>query len=105
MSIDMKPTEEKIMKKTVYVIAATGAMTTAAMGLAGNAVAAPSGNSEVGQTVEELRSQGYSVQLNGTRNGPVTGCSVAGVRGMSDGGAPGTVYVDLTCPQQDYIAD
>ena len=93
------------MKKAIYVIAATSAMATTAAGLAATVAAAPSGNSAVGQTVEELRSQGYSVQLNGTRNGPLTGCSVAGVRGMSDGGAPGTVYVDLSCPQLEYIDD
>jgi len=92
------------MKKTAFTIAATGAMASAAMGLAGNAVAAPSGNASVDQTVDELRSQGYSVQLNGTRNGPLTGCSVNSVRGLSDGGAPGTVYVDLSCPTE-YIDD
>ena len=92
------------MKRTTYTIAAIGAMTTAALGLAGNAFAAPSGNASVDQTVEELLSQGYSVQLNGTRNGPLTGCSVDGVRGLSEGGAPSTVYVDLSCPQE-YIDD
>ena len=92
------------MNRTVLTVAAVGVMTTAAMGLAGNAVAAPSGNASVDQTVEELRSQGYSVQLNGTRNGPLTGCSINDVRGMSDGGAPSTVYVDLSCPEE-YIDD
>lgn len=92
------------MKKTIYVIAATSAMATAAMGLAAPALAAPSGNSAVDQTVNELRSQGYSVQLNGTRNGPLSGCSVEGVRGLSSDGAPSTVYVDLSCPTE-YIDD
>ncbi|MET0896404.1 MAG: hypothetical protein ABWY45_00675 [Mycobacterium sp.] len=92
------------MKTMVYTVAVTGAVLTAAVGLAGHAVAAPSGNASVDQTVEDLRSQGYSVQLNGTRNGPLTGCSINDVRGMSDGGAPGTVYVDLSCPEE-YIDD
>lgn len=61
------------------------------------AFAAPSGTASATETVEDLRAQGYSVQVNGTRNGPLSNCSVEAVRGLSD--TPGsTVYVDLSCP-------
>lgn len=61
------------------------------------AVAAPSGTSSAVDTVEELRAKGYSLQVNGTRNGPLSSCSVEAIRGLTD--SPGsTVYVDLFCP-------
>ena len=61
--------------------------------------------------VEPLQDQGYSVQLNGPTNGPISMCTVTGVHGLtatmpSDGNLmmkmepaeSGTVDVDLSCP-------
>lgn len=67
------------------------------LGAAPMAFAAPSGTASAAETVDDLRAQGYSVQVNGTRNGPLSNCSVEAIRGLSD--TPGsTVYVDLSCP-------
>lgn len=75
------------------------ALATGSLGIAAAASAAPSGTASAAETVEDLRAKGYSVQVNGTRNGPLSNCSVESVRGMSD--TPGaTVYVDLSCPAE-----
>ncbi len=57
--------------------------------MAATASAAPAGASSVEETIYDLRTQGYTVQLNGTRNGPLSNCSVDSVRGASDGGGSG----------------
>jgi hypothetical protein len=61
--------------------------------------------------VEALRNQGYHVLFNSPSTGPLSGCTVNGVHGLTvmmipdgslmirtDPGRPGVVYVDLTCP-------
>ena len=53
--------------------------------------------------MQQLRSQGYNVQINGSRNGPLTNCSVNAVREMSNDPLR-TVFVDLSCPHE-YIDD
>jgi hypothetical protein len=90
------------MNRYLYATAACSALLPAAIGLAGNAFAAPAGSSAA-DTIQELRNQGYSVQINGSRNGPLSACSVSSVRNAS--GEPGsTVFVDLSCPHE-YIED
>lgn len=86
------------MLKNVFTVAATFIATGGvALGLAVTAAAAPGGPASVTETVDQLRGQGYNVQLNGTRGGPLTNCSIDGVRQTSE--QPGaTVYVDLSCP-------
>ena len=74
----------------------------ASIALAGNAFAAPAGSSAT-DTIQDLRAQGYSVQVNGSRNGPISECAVNAVRGLSDD-TTATVYVDLSCPHV-YIDD
>ncbi len=90
------------MKRHLFATAACAALAPVTLGLAGNAVAAPAGSS-ASDTIRELRSQGYSVQINGSRNGPISECSVNAIRGMSDDPTE-TVYVDLSCPHV-YIDD
>ena len=84
---------KNLLTAAATVIAASGA----ALGLAVTANAAPAGPASVTETVNQLRAQGYNVQLNGTRGGPLTNCSIDAVRQTSE--KPGaTVYVDLSCP-------
>ncbi|MCV7433113.1 hypothetical protein [Mycolicibacterium bacteremicum] len=64
------------------------------------ASAAPSGPASAAETVADLRAQGYSVQVNGTRNGPLSNCSVDAVRGPYTRSPGATVYVDLSCPAE-----
>ena len=84
------------MQKTLITAATFVTLALGAFGLASTASAAPSGASAT-ETVEELRAQRYSVQVNGTRNGPMSNCSVDAVRGASDDAPGATVYVDLSC--------
>ncbi|MDZ7887270.1 MAG: hypothetical protein U5N53_32225 [Mycobacterium sp.] len=71
-------------------------MTVGTFGLASTASAAPSGASAT-ETVEDLRAQGCNMQVNGTRNGPLSNWSVDAARGMSSDTSGSTVYVDLSC--------
>jgi len=85
------------MRTITSTIATVVAVSGAAIGFAGAAAAAPGGPASVTETVNQLRSQGFNVQLNGTRGGPLTNCSIDGLRQTSE--KPGsTVYVDLSCP-------
>ncbi|CAM3688923.1 hypothetical protein H7J08_04565 [Mycobacterium frederiksbergense] len=89
------------MQKILLASAAFMALAGGSFGLAATASAAPAGASSVEKTIYDLRTQGYNVQLNGTRNGPLSNCSVDSVRGASDASVPGaTVYVDLSCPAE-----
>ena len=84
----------------------------AAAGLAsaGIAAAVPTGGSAA-DAVASLQGQGYSVQLNGRANGPLTRCVVTGIHGLTGTTASmdvlmsmtnpaefGTAYVDIDCP-------
>lgn len=62
------------------------------------ASAAPAGPQSAAETVNDLRAQGYSVQVNGTRNGPLSNCSVDAVRGPYTDKPGAAVFVDLSCP-------
>jgi hypothetical protein len=85
----------------------------ATLGLAGTANAATAEDGSAADAINQLQSQGYSVQLNLT-NGypdvPLSECQVLGVHGLSgtdSAGKPltaaqvGTVYVDVNCPEDD----
>ena len=90
-----------------------GIAAAATAGLAGAASAATYEDGSAADTINQLRGQGYSVQLNLT-NGypdvPLSECSVLGVHGLSGtdaAGKPltpaevGTVYVDVNCPEDN----
>ncbi|MGU3499563.1 hypothetical protein [Mycobacterium sp. C31M] len=87
-------TMRKIFSTTVMSLALMGAAAT----VAPFATAAPAGPQSATETVNNLRAQGYNVQVNGTRNGPLSNCSVDSVRGPSTDRPGETVYVDLSCP-------
>ena len=80
--------------------AALIALSASVFGIMPAASAAPSGTSSAAETVRDLRAQGYNVQVNGTRNGPLSNCSVLGIRGPLQDGPGATVYVDLSCPAE-----
>ena len=103
----------KTMKNLLYTVLATGALASAALGLAGSANAAPSGPS-VDATVNQLRAEGFKVIVNRVGTAPPDQCSLNAVRpgqtfSRADSGVPGadnyivttvttqTVYVDVTC--------
>ena len=102
----------KMLTIATVVAGAVAAAAAAALGPAGAASAVvPSGSAA--DVVKALQDQGYSVQFNGTTNGPLSDCTVTGVHGLtvmmtSDGnlmmmqpGNPGTVYVDVNCPEDN----
>lgn len=87
---------------------AVAALSSATLGCANAAGAAPSGGSSAATTVEQLQSQGYAVQLNGIPNGPLSQCIATGIHGMSDSNIDSegrridpskfsTIYVDISC--------
>ena len=87
------------------------AMTSASLALSGIASAAPTGPSEVEETVKTLEASGYNVVLNRTGSEPLSSCSVQEVRPgqthrtfdsrgsstPSETIVAETVYVDLAC--------
>jgi hypothetical protein len=99
------------MKSYVIIGITATTMTSAAIGLAAIANAAPSGPSTVDQTVRTLEASGYNVIINRSGAAPLSQCTVNAVRpGQthsttdSRGGSSlnttitsKTVYVDVTC--------
>ena len=101
------------MKNILLTSLAAGALASAALGLAGIADAAPSGQPSVDATVSQLRAQGFQVIVNRSGAAPVDQCTLSGVRpgqtySRTDNGVPGanhpvttitnkTVYVDVSC--------
>ena len=98
------------MKKSIITFAAFGAMSAAALGLAGTATAVPFAGSPVSDTVATLQSQGFTVQLNGNVTGSLSRCTTLAVHGLPGPeaagrqGSPatgeqgsGTVFVDVDC--------
>jgi hypothetical protein len=94
--------------------ATVGILGAATLGLAGAASAAPVGGSDAASAIDQLRAQGYSVQVNltnGARDVPLAECKVlevSGLNGTNSAGQPltpamvGTVYVDVNCPNNNF---
>lgn len=99
------------MKNIIAAVATFGGLTAATLGLANVASAAPTGDSQVEQTVRTLEASGYNVIVNRSGAGPLASCSVGAVRQGQDhiavdsrgGSSPATtvisktVYLDVTC--------
>jgi hypothetical protein len=79
-----------------------------ALGLAAPAAAAPSGTESAEDTVRELQSRGYHVQVNSNATTSLSLCKVMGVHGLADSNINDdghridpsqhtTVYVNLSC--------
>jgi hypothetical protein len=101
------------MKMRTITTVVAAAIAVGALGPTGVATAVPPSGSAA-DVVKALQDQGYSVQFNGTTNGPLSDCTVTGVHGLTvmmttDGqlmmkmqaGNPGTVYVDVSCPSSN----
>ncbi len=101
------------MRRLTIGTAAFGILAAATLGLAGTAAAAPLEDNSAADAINQLKAQGYNVQLNltnGYRDVPLSECKVLGVHGLSgtdSAGKPltpaevGTVYVDVNCPEDD----
>jgi ABC-type phosphate transport system substrate-binding protein len=87
------------MKRLMMMAACAGALTAAALGVAGTASAAGARADDI---VNGLQAQGYSVQLNGAGSAPLSACTVSNVSGVSAAapaaGANPTAVVDVACP-------
>jgi hypothetical protein len=71
-----------------------GALAAVSLGLAGPAAAAGGAD----DVVNGLKSDGYSVQLNGTPTANLSACTVNSVSKDPAGGSNPTAYVDFSCP-------
>ena len=68
------------MKLAITTLAATG-IAAATLALAAPAIAAPSSSGGSAQdTIAQLQSQGYTVNITRVASGPLSKCTVAGVR-------------------------
>ena len=99
------------MKYLVVAGLTAGILTSSAVGLAAVASAAPTGPSQVDQTVEQLKADGYNVTINRTGDKPLSECTVRSVRpgqtfSTQDSRGGGsinttvtskTVYLDVAC--------
>jgi hypothetical protein len=99
------------MKNLVAVVLTAGILTTSGLALTAVATAAPSGPSQVDQTVRTLEASGYNVTINRTGAAPMSECTVSAIRpgqthstvDSRGGGSINTtvtsktVYVDVTC--------
>ena len=88
------------MRKISFTVAAATTFTAAALGLAGTAVAAPTGRGNAADAVKELQAEGYNLQINGSVTDPLSACATTGVHGVlpTTGSSFTTVYVDVSCP-------
>jgi hypothetical protein len=98
--------------RSLTIAAATVGVLAAAIGFGGTAAAAPTGGSSATDAINQLKAQGYNVQvnvLNGPRSSLLSECTVAEVTGLSgtnSAGKPltpaeaGTVNVDVNCPEE-----
>jgi hypothetical protein len=101
------------MRRFTIGTATFGILADATLGLAGTAAAAPLEDNSAADAINQLKAQGYNVQLNltnGYRDVPLSECKVLGVHGLSgtdSAGKPltpaevGTVYVDVNCPEDN----
>jgi hypothetical protein len=72
------------MRNLIITTMATGALSVAALGFAGGAVAAPSGPDSAADTVAQLESQGNRVVVNRVGAAPLSQCTVSSVRPGQD---------------------
>ncbi|HVQ52609.1 MAG TPA: hypothetical protein VMS92_21435 [Mycobacterium sp.] len=94
------------MRKLVITPLASVALGAAAMGLAGTAAAFPNaGTADI--VVDDLKAEGYNVQVNGLVQVPLKLCTVTDVHPRLDDSATlqekqhTQVFVDVSCPSHD----
>ena len=96
------------MKRYLIGTGIVGVLAAGALAFSGTAAAAPLGGEPADQVLNQLRADGYNVQLNlnSTRDVPFYQCLVTGVHGLPNSAPVGgssatqftTVYVDVNCP-------
>ena len=69
--------------------AAAGLLVAAGLAAAGTASAASAADMSAADTVRQLTDEGYSVQINGTAEVPLSECRTTGVHGIPDGAGGG----------------
>ena len=98
------------MRTFGFTVVAAIAFTATAVSVAGTATAAPTGGGNAADTIKELQTDGYNVQINGDVPVPLSECTTTGVHGVpntpASGATPGTVAftnveVDVSCPSYD----
>lgn len=98
-------------KQTLVTTGFSVAVAGFALALAPTAAALPTGGGSAADTVHELQSRGYHVQLNSNTTAPLSQCSVTDVHGLSDSNINDTghkldpsqfttVYVNVQCRPQ-----
>jgi hypothetical protein len=93
-----------VINRISFTVAAAAALSAVAVGLAGSAMAAPTGGTNAAEAINELQAQGYSVQINGSATDALTACATTGIHGVPAAGPHTgplsftTVYVDVACP-------
>ncbi len=107
--------EQKVNnRRRGLVIAGAAAAAFAAVAISpavGTASALPTGGGSAVDTINELQSRGYHVQVNTSTSGPLSACSVTDVHGLSgtnvdnrgqriNSGQFDTVYVNVQCRPQ-----
>jgi hypothetical protein len=98
------PDESRLMVIAVLgVIAASAVAWSSAVVPPHRDAVSPTGVDNAGDTVVELRDQGYDVQINGSVPVPLSRCKTTGIHGVPnaiDALPPSatTVYVDVDCP-------
>jgi len=94
------------MKNFLITSLTAGALTAAALGLAGTASAFPHAETAA-DAIDELKTQGYNVQINGLVQAPLSECTATGVHPSLDNTATlqekehTQVFVDVSCPSND----
>ena len=88
--------------------AVAGLLVTAGSAAAGPASAMSAVDMSAADTVRQLTDEGYSVQINGTAEVPLSECRTTGVHGIPNGAGGDmvplrstTVYVDVSCPSDN----
>jgi hypothetical protein len=100
------------MTRVTTAAAIAGIFAAGSLALAATAEAASLGGSSANDAVNDLKARGYDVQLNlnSTRDVPLSECTVTGVSGLpktSPVGSPATatsfttVYLDVNCPSDN----
>lgn len=79
-------------------LAALTAMAVASFAFTAQASAAGGSGSSASDTIDRLQAEGYTVQLNGIADAPLSQCVVTGIEGLRGATAFSTVYVDISCP-------
>ncbi|HKP42779.1 hypothetical protein [Mycobacterium sp.] len=94
------------MKNIVITTVTAGALSAAALGLAGMAAAFPNAGTAA-DVVSGLKDEGYNVQVNGIVSVPLSTCAVTGIhptlpnRATLEEKQHTQVFVDVSCPSHD----